>query len=130
MGAEVEQLADAVAFGGVRAIALIAEGFARLAIDGEWPPLFLIVAIGLWRWRSEKIATQTPAWALIAGYAVVVIGVYLTTDEDLAWLLATSLGRVLSAVVPAALFLTFSGLSAADRRSVAPIDTARASAAR
>lgn len=111
MGAEVEQLGSS--FGLVelgRNAASIARALGELALYRQWPPLLLVVGVGAWRWRARRLRSQTPAWALLGIYLAMVMGVYLMTDQDLPWLLETSLQRVLSTLVPAAVYLTVRGL--------------------
>lgn len=114
-GADVEQLGGQTGLahlGG--ALRTVASEVLRLAVYRQWPPVLVLIALGVWRWRRNGLTQQTAAWALLAAYLVLAMGVYLTTEQDLAWLLETSLGRVVSAVVPAAVFLTIAGLDGGD----------------
>lgn len=116
VGAEVEQLGSSLSLSdaGENAI-LVLRALGDLALYRQWPALFLVVAVGVWRWRSRHLRSQTPAWALLAAYSATLVGVYLVTEQDLVWLLDTTLDRLLSTMAPAAAYLTVVGLPAAGR---------------
>ena len=121
-GADVPQVGSARDPGTLMSNALdIGRAFVDLATYRQWPPLLLIVLLGVWRWRRLRLVAQTPVWLLLGGYLVLALGVYLTTEMDLPWLLETSLGRVVSGLMPAALFLTLAGFVRQDVEQV--VDT-------
>lgn len=70
-----------------------------------WLPLSLLGTVGVtaafWNHRSD----MAPGWLILAGYFSVVAVVYLLTPHDIAWLLTTSLPRVLSVFVPPLVYL-------------------------
>lgn len=70
-----------------------------------WIPLPLLVAIGI----VASVRTGQPrilCWSVMASYFACICAVYLQAPVDLNWLLQTSLSRVLSVLVPAAVYLS------------------------
>ena len=115
-GTEVEQIGSSFEAGAiVQAGVAVARSLGGLALYREWPPVVVLIGLGVYGWRRRGLREQTAGWAMISGYLAIAVAVYLTTEEDLTWLLETSLGRVVSATVPAALFLTIAGIAASGR---------------
>ena len=105
MGLGVEQIGSLSAAGGLgeRAV-VIAGALGGLALHRSWPPVAALVLLGGWAMIRRRLAPEPAHW-LVLGYFAATMVVYLSTSQPLDWLLATSLGRVMTHLVPAAVYL-------------------------
>ena len=108
---------------------MLARGLGIQLAAPEWVPVPLMALVGLWAMargrrdggagRDGLPATQhrqdgralplgglPAAWALLGAYFLTTCAVYLSSEQDLTWLLLTSLPRVLGAMVPATVLLS------------------------
>ncbi|HEY0674400.1 MAG TPA: hypothetical protein VGD27_19145 [Longimicrobiales bacterium] len=127
-GLDVEQV------GGLPPVASLPErvmtitgAFSRLASYRSWPPIFLLALLGAFSAARSSNRTDRFGWVLVVSYLLVLAGVYLSTSQDLVWLLRTSLERVVSHAVPALLVLSVCAIfpahpaaGAANSRSLSP----------
>lgn len=113
LGLEVEQIGALESGMGVLArLGTIGRELLALAVYRSWPPVLGLMALGvIFAVRHRRPLGPAP-W-LLAGYFATLVGVYLSTTQPLEWLLATSLERVISHLVPAGVFLTLLAFSPA-----------------
>ncbi|MGH7447292.1 MAG: hypothetical protein ACRELT_07010, partial [Longimicrobiales bacterium] len=83
-------------------------------------PLPLVAAVGVTAAVRGRRTDSVPGWLILAGYACVVTAVYLLTPHDIAWLLTTSLPRVLSVFVAPLVYLSVISVHHARTPDAAP----------
>lgn len=83
----------------------LADGVMTLATTLPWLPLFPLALLGLMAAVRQADIPLLAPWSIVLGYFAAVCYVYLQAPQDLTWLIATSLQRVLSGLVPAVVYL-------------------------
>lgn len=113
LGLEIEQIGG---FGSgssfMGRLVTIGRELAALAVYRSWPPVMALMALGLLVAVRRRRPLGPAPW-LAVGYFATLMAVYLSTAQPLGWLLATSLERVISHLVPAGVFLTLLTLAPA-----------------
>lgn len=118
LGLGVEQIGDASTVGDLMdRLILIAGAVLRLSVYRSWGPAVLLIALGYGVWVVRREAG--PAFWLLPIYLAMAMAVYLSTQLDLAWLLDTSLDRVVSHTVPAGVFLALVAMAGKQPAAVA-----------
>ncbi|MEZ5403892.1 MAG: hypothetical protein R2729_29700 [Bryobacteraceae bacterium] len=97
-----------------------AQGIWAMGLDWRHPALVVIALAAVLRFRPHEGAA--PAGIATMALAVIDYLVYVTTRDDAAWLLSTSLNRILVQLTPAGLFTAFLLIRPVDE--VAPVEAA------
>ena len=77
-----------------------------------WLPVPLLALLGIVAAARGSDRGVSAGWLVLAAYFAVVCLVYLLTPHDLAWLIDTSLPRVLGGFVPALVFVSVHSVAA------------------
>jgi hypothetical protein len=80
-------------------------GLGTLLSSNPWFPLPVLAALGVFAAMRRRDPGLTTAWVLLAGYFVAICATYVYTAADMLWLLASSLVRVMGALVPTLVYL-------------------------
>jgi hypothetical protein len=83
----------------------------QLISEPIWMPVCLLGLGGLALAARRRDAAVLTGWAVLVAYVGAVIAVYLRTDADIVWLVATSYARVMAVVVPAAVVLSLAAVA-------------------
>jgi hypothetical protein len=108
LGLAPEHLAGvAPTLGDARArVTTIVAALGRLLLSRAWIPLPFLVLTALYAAARRRRLAAPAGWALVACYGAVIGGVYLTTRLELAWLLGSTLDRMVGDLVPAIVVLS------------------------
>lgn len=121
LGLDIEQIGGFGSGSGLLTrLVTIGRALGSLALYRSWPPVMALMALGLLVAARTRRPLGPAAW-LAMGYFAALMAVYLSTAQPLDWLLATSLERVMSHLVPAGVFLTLLTLApVGSRRDARP----------
>jgi hypothetical protein len=87
-------------------IPVFAARVGDLLASVPWLPVPLLALLGIVAAARVRGRGVTAAWLVLAVYFTIICAVYLLTPHDLAWLIDTSLPRVLGVFVPALVFIS------------------------
>jgi hypothetical protein len=107
LGLTPQHLSDAAPTisGAIARIPTILTSLGKLFFTRSWIPLPFLVSVGLYAAIQQRRLAAPAGWAVVAGYAAVICGVYLTTALELEWLLRTTIDRMAGDLVPAIVVL-------------------------
>lgn len=103
------------------------DAVSRHLFSAPWLPASLLAicgALGMMCRRSPALAS---VWAVLGGYGAAVTAIYLQVPADFAWLLQTSLARVLAVMIPATVFLSLITVASKEARHTLMVDGGRSS---